>query len=1136
MKRSLVIIRASVFLILSAVLGTSALAQTPSGMVGWWKGETNTVDDMRVNNGAIIGNVTYGVGKVGQGFVFDGNGDEIFIGNPTSMQNQTFSIEAWIKRASATAITKDGSQAGNVFGYGWNGYIMGVNTNGRVFLSKTGVSEVLGGSVTDTAWHHIAVSCGSGETRIYVDGVSSGALPYGPVFTFTEGASIGRAEGIGGCFFGSIDEVSVYNRVLSDSEVQAIFVAGQSGKTPLPSAPKIVTQPTSIVVDAGANTAFSVVAQGATPLAYQWYFNATNALTDATNATLSLTNISNANVGVYSVIVSNSVSVVLSSNANLTILTQAPMPSGLVSWWKGENNALDEVGGNNGTLVNNTSYGAGMVGTGFVFDGNGDEVLIGNPTNLQLQTFTIEAWIKRTSATQITMDGPNCANIFGYGWNGYIMGVLETGGVFLSKNGVNSVSAGSVKGTNWHHIAVSYGAGVARIYVDGVSSGPMSYSQVFSFTGNVAIGKADGGVACFNGAIDEVGVFNRVLTDLEIHTIFAAGKYGKEPLASVPIIVTQPVSAFVVVGGDATFSVVAKGTEPLVYQWFYNATNVLTDATNSTLSLSNLSSENVGIYSVIVSNALGTTSSGNASLLIGNAPTIKQQPQSVYVPAGGNASMSVQASGTDPIFYQWLFNDSPLSNATNSSLTLSSVTSSQTGSYRVVVSNYFGFVTSSVATLTIVTPQIFTTNMACGDAGLLSMPILFQTIGSENSVQFSLTYNASLFTFVSAQAGTNNASLSVVTNLSSLGKIGFTVALEPGSVYPFGTQAVVVVLFRVAPASSMQSSAFAFGDVPTSRQLMDGTGNVLNASYSGSSVFIMLSKYEADISPTGGDRIVSDADWQKVGRAVAGLDSVNSPADFQKIDCAPRATMGNGILSVADWTQAGRYAAGLDGVAAVGGPTNSSASGSLRAAASVNGTSRVLKLVPASLAAGVSVAAQLSAQGNENALAFNLKFDPAVLQFVSAVSPVSGATLLANTDGTNAGVLGLALALSAGSAFPAGTQNVVVVTFSSVNSSPSSASLAFTNGPLVTELAGVDADVLSMTTQVLQAARLTVVRADTNAVIGWPTSVGESVLLESDSIESNWSSVKATPVTNGSQVEVVVPAVGNQKFFRLQQN
>ncbi|MBI3849680.1 MAG: hypothetical protein HY298_05235 [Verrucomicrobia bacterium] len=80
-----------------------------------------------------------------------------------------------------------------------------------------------------------------------------------------------------------------------------------------------------------------------------------------------------------------------------------PVPSNLVSWWQAEGNAFDANGTNHGTLLGNTAYVPGQVGKAFNFDGSGDAVQIGNPASLQLQNFTIDAWIKRSSTTQASL-------------------------------------------------------------------------------------------------------------------------------------------------------------------------------------------------------------------------------------------------------------------------------------------------------------------------------------------------------------------------------------------------------------------------------------------------------------------------------------------------------------------------------------------------------------------------------------------------------------------------------------------------------------------------------------------------------------------------------------------------------------
>ena len=88
--------------------------------------------------------------------------------------------------------------------------------------------------------------------------------------------------------------------------------------------------------------------------------------------------------------------------AGLTLLPEtgrsqpcAPVPPGIVGWWTGDNNSLDQLGGAHGTLVGNAGYVVGRVGNAFAFDGSGDAIDLGVPYSLALQNYTIEAWVKR---------------------------------------------------------------------------------------------------------------------------------------------------------------------------------------------------------------------------------------------------------------------------------------------------------------------------------------------------------------------------------------------------------------------------------------------------------------------------------------------------------------------------------------------------------------------------------------------------------------------------------------------------------------------------------------------------------------------------------------------------------------------
>lgn len=88
-----------------------------------------------------------------------------------------------------------------------------------------------------------------------------------------------------------------------------------------------------------------------------------------------------------------------------------------------------------------------------------------------------------------------------------------------------------------------------------------------------------------------------------------------------PAITTQPQSQTVTVSNNATFTVVATGTAPLTYQWRFNTNTPLTGATNSTLALNNVQTNDAGAYQVVVANAAGAVTSAVAVLTVQPPPT-----------------------------------------------------------------------------------------------------------------------------------------------------------------------------------------------------------------------------------------------------------------------------------------------------------------------------------------------------------------------------------------------------------------------------------------------------------------------------------------------------------------------------------
>ncbi len=169
----------------------------------------------------------------------------------------------------------------------------------------------------------------------------------------------------------------------------------------------------------------------------------------------------------------------------------------------------------------------------------------------------------------------------------------------------------------------------------------------------------------------------------------------------------------------------------LSYQWYYNTNSPLSNATNSTLTVTNAQVADSGGYSVLVSNTYGSATSAVAqlSVTIPDPPSIITQPQDQTALPGESATFSVTAGGSEPLSYQWYYNNSTLlTNATDTTLTLTNIQVGNAGLYSVVVSNIAGTATSSNAVLNVNTNPV---------APVFTSQPLSQIIVQNDNVTFS---------------------------------------------------------------------------------------------------------------------------------------------------------------------------------------------------------------------------------------------------------------------------------------------------------------------------------------------------------------------------------------------------------------
>jgi len=185
-------------------------------------------------------------------------------------------------------------------------------------------------------------------------------------------------------------------------------------------------------------------------------------------------------------------------------------------------------------------------------------------------------------------------------------------------------------------------------------------------------------------------------------------------LASAPSITTHPSAQTVVVGASVSFSVTAAGTAPLSYQWKKDSAT-LSGATSATYSIASAALSHAGSYTVTVSNSAGSVTSNAATLTVNaaaTAPSITTQPVSQSVLVGAGVTLSVNATGTAPLSYQWKKDGIALSGATAASYAIAAAALTDAGSYTVTVSNSAGSIASSAATLTVTAPPARITNLS----------------------------------------------------------------------------------------------------------------------------------------------------------------------------------------------------------------------------------------------------------------------------------------------------------------------------------------------------------------------------------------------------------------------------------------
>jgi concanavalin A-like lectin/glucanase superfamily protein len=531
-----------------ALLGSAALsvslatAQTcdplPKGIAGWWSGENNGVDrTLAHDDGLLMNGVTFVPGAVGQAFSLDGVDDRVDIPDAPQLRPQRFTLSAWIQldtiQAQACIICKQ-LGAGTT-----NSYSLWL-ANGVLRGGMFGIAEAVASSAAPTnRLMHTAVTWDGTLIRLYLDGrsIATAVGPTAPIAYDTNqvilGADDGGTNAYGGFLDGIIDEPQIFGRALSPCEIRALSRAhgsctGDDDADTIPdfqdNCPAQSNAGQQDTDGDGVGDSCDCAPADARVFAVSgnypgMVFTAHDTLDWCGEPAESGPDT------VYDLLRGDLAQLPVSSGTPACRSLCLPPPSGLVAWWPGDADGSALVSGLNGTLENGASVGAGWVRSAFHFDGANDRVRTGA---LALgNTFSVAAWVNS--------DVPNQGGYHRILETQYSPGLYlgtdtaGTGYKLIVNNAFapyGTVQGGTIRPGEWQLVVGTYDGTTGTLYVDGsaVSTGAFTAPGATSLPVN--IGAAYSGGVGWRGAIDEVQIFNRVLTAAEVRTLYETASVG----------------------------------------------------------------------------------------------------------------------------------------------------------------------------------------------------------------------------------------------------------------------------------------------------------------------------------------------------------------------------------------------------------------------------------------------------------------------------------------------------------------------------------------------------------------------------------------------------------------------------------
>ncbi len=486
-------VRAAVTLNKSGVSGTAKVstsqnASLTNGLVGEWSfdgadisGTTAYDRSGQGNNGTLVNSPTKTQGRVGQGLGTNPTIDGYMnAGSAASLDDiTTRTVTAWIKPTTSgeNNYGRIADKTQWLFYTCDNSFIGCSSTNNKLAFaqnfSTTNATWRTVNNITLGTWQHVAVtydaSSSSNDPIFYINGVPAGTYEYqAPVGTFLTDAAdslcVGNSSTSTRSFDGTLDEVRVYNRVLSASEIQSLYALGDPEKVN-----------SSVSTPQGAGRLDS-------GLAGYWTLDDGSG-TNATDA---------------------------STNGNTGTLTNGP------TWATGQiGGAATFDGSNDYITIPDTNV------VEFNYDKDFSLAVWTKIPSTQNDTSAVDNDI--VSKWNNSGGYPYALRVYNQTYGT----AADRGKVRIARyDGTNNPTATSTKTINddaWHHIVATKAGSVLTIYVDGMANATATDTTTTTTTNATAVelGRRASATNYFTGSLDEFRLYNRALSADEVSRLYA---------------------------------------------------------------------------------------------------------------------------------------------------------------------------------------------------------------------------------------------------------------------------------------------------------------------------------------------------------------------------------------------------------------------------------------------------------------------------------------------------------------------------------------------------------------------------------------------------------------------------------------